>query len=85
MRVDVLVRALSGLCLLATYSLLLAAADADDDTRAGKDASSLPALSAQQQKAAGIVIAHPVKADMAQRDAAIGLVLDPVELIAEAG
>jgi len=84
MRVDVLVRALPVLCLLASYSLPLAAA-ADDDARAGKDLSSLPTLSATQQKAAGIVIAHPVKADMAQRDAAIGLVLDPVELIVEAG
>jgi hypothetical protein len=86
MRIDVLVRALPGLCLLASYSLLLSAAEPDDDdARAGKNANSLPTLSAQQQKAAGIVIAHPVKADMAQRDAAIGLVLDPVELIAEAG
>jgi hypothetical protein len=86
MRVDVLVRGLLGGCLLTSSSFSFAAADADDDeARAGKDANSLPTLTAQQQKAAGIVIAHPVKADMAQRDAAIGLVLDPVELIAEAG
>ena len=86
MKTASLPRALIGLCLLLWCSMLFAAADADDDNApAGKNANSLPTLNAQQQRAAGIVVAHPVTADIAQRDEAIGLVLDPVDLITEAG
>jgi hypothetical protein len=74
---------LAGLLLLAGPSPS-GAADKDDD-EAPKDTSALPALTAEQQRAAGIVVAHPVAADVAQRDAAIGLILDGAAFVAQAG
>jgi len=72
--------------LLLIPGAAFAAADADhDEAPAGKDANALPALTAEQQRAAGIVIAHPLNADVPQSQDAIGLVLDPVDLIAAAG
>lgn len=60
-------------------------AAADDDDAAPANAAGLPTLTAAQQRAAGIVVAHVVSADVAQRDAALGVVLDGVELIGDAG
>lgn len=71
------------LSLAALLAPALAAAD-DDDAPAG-DAAALPALTAEQQRAAGIVVAHPAAASLARREAAIGLVLDPADLIAQLG
>jgi hypothetical protein len=79
-------RTLVGLLALASSPAPWAAADADDDDApSGRAAGALPTLSIEQQRAAGIVIAHPVNAEVPQRDDAIGLVLDPVDLAAEAG
>lgn len=61
------------------------AAGTDDDDTADAQAGGLPALTAAQQRAAGIVVAHPVDANIAQRDEAIGLVLDASVLVAESG
>jgi len=64
------------------------AAEPDDDdapTAAQNQPGALPTLNAEQQRAAGVVVAHPVKSDAAQRNDAIGLVLDPVALITDAG
>ena len=57
----------------------------DDDHDAAPAGKSLPSLTAEQQRAAGIVVAHPVNASVAQSDAATGTVLDGVELVGEAG
>lgn len=60
-------------------------ADPDDDDKAPAGAAgTLPALNAEQQRAAGVVVAHPVKTSAPQRNEAIGLVLDPVRLVTDA-
>jgi hypothetical protein len=69
--------------LLAASGGARGAAEADDDDQPAADAS-LPALNAEQQRAAGIVVAHPVAARVPQRDDAIGIVLDAATLIGEA-
>jgi len=78
------VAALCTVCLLQIGS---AAVPDDDDapTAAQSQPGALPTLNAEQQRAAGVVVAHALKADAAQRNEAIGLVLDPVALITEAG
>ena len=69
--------------VLALLSQVALAASDDDDVPAGADA--LPKLNAEQQRAAGIVVAHPVDAELAQKDEAIGIVLDASEMIALGG
>jgi hypothetical protein len=69
--------------LLALGAVAFAATDSDDD-EAPVAKGGLPTLNAEQLRAAGIMIAHPLNAELAQRDEAIGLVLDPVDLIAAA-
>jgi hypothetical protein len=59
-------------------------ADNDDDANATPP-STPAALNADQQKAGGIVVAHPLKAQAAQHLDALGLVLDPVLLVTDAG
>jgi len=75
--------------LLTAIALTLPAtalcADPDDDDKAPAGAATLPTLSVDQQRAAGIVVAHPANTRAPQRDDAIGLVLDPISLITEAG
>jgi hypothetical protein len=84
MRFERLRSGLVAVCLLVLGVPALAATEADEDeAAAGKGGS--PTLNVEQQRAAGIVIAHPLNAELAQRDAAIGLVLDPVDLISAAG
>lgn len=70
--------------LLAAGWRAQAAPDGDDADDAGNPGESLPALTAEQQRAAGIVVAHPVAAAVPRRDDAIGLVLDAAGLIADA-
>jgi hypothetical protein len=57
----------------------------DDDDNAAANADALPKLSAEQQRAAGIVVAHPVDAELARKDETLGSVLEASELIALAG
>lgn len=62
----------------------------DDDDKAGaaKPAAAdaaRPVLAQDQQSASGIVVAHPRPAQTAPTTAAFGQVLDPAELVAEAG
>jgi hypothetical protein len=75
--------------LLAAVTLALSStafgADPDDDDKAPAGAATLPTLSVEQQRAAGVVVAHPVNTSAAQREEAIGFVLDPLSLITEAG
>ena len=75
--------------LLTAIALALPAtalcADPDDDDKAPAGTATLPTLNVDQQRAAGVVVAHPANASAAQRDDAIGLVLDPLSLVADAG
>ena len=72
------------IALLSSVLCCAAAAAADDDdVPVGVDA--LPKLSAEQERAAGIVVAHPVDAELAQKIDAIGTVLDASEMIALGG
>ena len=75
----------------ACAALLLpsAALHAADDQSQGPDAtaqsSPLPTLSAEQQRAVGVVIAAAPAADLPLRSDAFGRVLDPSQLAADAG
>jgi len=78
------------LALVMTFPLALSShasvAAPDDDDKPGSAApGELPALSAEQQRAAGVVVAHPVSTSAAPREEAIGFVLDPLSLLAETG
>lgn len=64
---------------------LHAADDNDKAASARGPGSAIPALSAAQQRAVGIVIATAPAADSPQRIDAYGQVLDPAELVADAG
>jgi hypothetical protein len=75
----------AGLLALTLSIGAVAATDDDDDKPAAGDPGTLPALTADQQRAAGIAVAHPVVAEVAQHDDATALVLDPAILIADAG
>lgn len=57
----------------------------DDDDQPAPAGSATPALSPEQQEAVGVVLAHPVKANVAPRIEAYGQVLDPASLITDAG
>ena len=79
-----------GVAALSTFLFMYNAdaAEPDDDdapTAAQSQPGAVPTLNAEQQRAAGVVVARPLKADAAQRSDAIGLVLDPVTLITDAG
>lgn len=64
----------------------LALGDDDDGKNAGPVAQSAqPALSSEQQRAVGIVVAHPLAAKAPQRIEALALVLDPTALISDLG
>lgn len=73
--------------LLACATLVLAGPlHADNDDEAPAAAShQLPALSAEQQSAVGIVVAAAPAAKLPQRIDAYGRVLDPSQLVADAG
>ena len=70
---------------LLAFGMAAAAPPDKDDDEAPAGNTGLPALTAEQQRAAGIVVAHPLNAEVAQRDNAIGLVLDSSEMIAALG
>jgi hypothetical protein len=71
------------LCCLLLAGCVCAFAD-DDDDRVVPPAAA-PALNAEQQNAGGIVVAHALKLQAPQHLSALGLVLDPLALITDAG
>ena len=71
--------------VLLCASVSHAGAADDDDMAPAGEKGALPSLSAQQQKAVGIVVAHAVKTTTPERIPALGLVLDPAALVADAG
>ncbi len=64
---------------------LHAAADEHSVPEADGRSSALPALSAGQQRAVGVVIAAAPAANLPRRSDAFGQVLDPSQLVADAG
>ncbi|HEV2271572.1 MAG TPA: hypothetical protein VGR92_19145 [Steroidobacteraceae bacterium] len=73
-------------CAVLVLSGPLHADSGDDDTHAAAgQGSELPALSAEQQRAVGIVVAAAPAATLPRRIDAFGRVLDPAQLVADAG
>jgi hypothetical protein len=73
--------------LLPACAMLLLSAPLDaagDETRAG-ESNPLPTLSAEQQRAVGVVIAVAPEVSLPRRTDAFGRVLDPSQLVADAG
>ncbi|MGC2030664.1 MAG: hypothetical protein WA642_11635 [Steroidobacteraceae bacterium] len=68
-------------CALLCVSLL---AMGDDDADSNQVAAQ-PGLTSEQQRAVGIVVAHPVTARAPERIEALGLVLDATTLVADLG
>jgi hypothetical protein len=64
---------------------LIAIGDDDDKAADSSPPDAQPSLSAEQQRAVGIVVAHPLAAKAPERIEALGLVLDPTTLIADMG
>lgn len=73
------------LCVVLLSAPLHAADENDKAPSAPGQGSGIPALSAAQQRAVGIVIAAAPAANPPQRIEAYGQVLDPSELVADAG
>lgn len=71
--------------LLLLCGPLLAANDEDQAPATAGESGQLPALSAAQQRAVGIVVAQAPAARLPQRLNAYGRVLDPAQLVADAG
>jgi hypothetical protein len=71
-------------CLLLGMSLIAAG---DDDGQAPDTSApgGVPTLNAEQLRAVGIVVAHPLAAKAPGRFQALGLVLDPTTLVADLG
>ncbi len=78
-------RALPIVCC-ALLAFPLAAAGDEDDRAAGSGGPPVqPTLNGEQQRAVGIVIAHPLAAKAPERIEALGVVLDPSALISDLG
>jgi hypothetical protein len=72
-------------CAMLGFSLI-AIGDDDDDKAADSNAvAGQPSLNAEQQRAVGIRVAHPVLAKAPERFEALGLVLDSTALISDIG
>jgi hypothetical protein len=76
--------------LIACWAMVVAAAiaggDDDDDKAANADSpAAQPGLNGEQQRAVGIVVAHPLAGKAPERIEALGLVLDATALISDLG
>jgi hypothetical protein len=74
----------AAICVLLSHSLC-ALADDDDVPASAAQQSALPTLDQEQQRAAGIVVAHPIAVKTPERIDALGLVLDPTGLVSDMG
>jgi hypothetical protein len=75
-------RVLQFACCAALASTLTAAGD-DDDDKKPSDGSTTPALSAEQQHAVNLQVAHASAAQAPEQIAALGLILDPSTLVSD--
>jgi hypothetical protein len=74
--------------LIACWSVVAAAAfagSADDDNAAPAKGAPSPGLTGEQQRALGIVVAHPLTATTPERIEALGVVLDATTLVSDFG
>jgi hypothetical protein len=74
--------------LLACWTMAATAAIAGDDDDKAVNANSQaahPGLTGEQQRAVGVIVAHPQPAKAPERIEALGLVLDAAALIADLG
>jgi hypothetical protein len=71
-------------CALLSFSVI-AIGDDDDKAADSSRRSAQPSLNSEQQRAAGIGVAHPLAAKAPERIEALGLVLDATTLIADLG
>jgi hypothetical protein len=70
------------LALYGTLAISLGASGDDDDDKAPPPGTA-PTLNAEQQRATGLQLSHPVAAKAPERTEAIGTVLDPTALLAD--
>src|ERR1700754_1811272 len=80
-----LVASLASCTLLLQVQVSVGNADNDDDDKPAVAGDATPDLTAKQQKAVGIVVAHPVAAKLPERMDAVGIVLDATTLISDSG
>jgi hypothetical protein len=71
-------------CVLLSFSVVVIG-DEDDKASDSSRRSALPSLSLEQQRAAGIAVAHLLAAKAPERIAALGLVLDATKLVSDMG
>lgn len=64
---------------------LIAAGDEDDGAAGSAPPAAQPSLNAEQRRAVGIAVAHPIPAQAPQRIEALGVVLDPTALLSDLG
>lgn len=76
-------RLLPAACCVLLGALVLADSDDDDKAPAAGQPSAQPSLSAEQQRAVGISVAHPLAAQAPERVDALGVVLDATALISD--
>jgi hypothetical protein len=69
----------------AAFAFALTAVGDEDDEAPANAAPAAPVLDAEQQHAVHLSVAHPQTERVPERTAALGLVLDPLSLISDAG
>jgi hypothetical protein len=72
-------------CAILGFSLMAIGDDDDDKAADSNGPAGQPSLNGEQQRAVGIVVAHPLMAKAPERFEALGLVLDATTLISEIG
>jgi hypothetical protein len=72
-------------CVLLGFSLIAAGDDDDDKAPDSNGPAGPPSLNGEQQRAVGIVVAHPLVAKAPDRFEALGLVLDATTLVSDVG
>jgi hypothetical protein len=71
-------------CALLSFSVI-AIGDEDDKAPDSSGRSAQPSLNSEQQRAAGIAVAHPLAAKATERIEGLGLVLDATTLVSDLG
>jgi hypothetical protein len=72
-------------CAMLGFSLIAIGDDDDDKAADSSQQGAQPSLNGEQQRAVGIVVAHPVAAKAPERIEALGQVLDATTLLSDMG
>ena len=72
-------------CAMLSFSLVAIGDDDDKKAVDGGPQSAQPTLNAEQQRAVGIVVAHPIPTKAPERVEALGVVLDATALLSDLG